>query len=231
MLTGSKDGMSTLEQSLNTLVKAGVVSYDEAIVRSLHPEGDRSGRAGMRLGRSKAPEPEAKPQPKPAGDPNGGRPSVIAPVRPADVIIVPGGRRIGEVLVESNLVPHAVVQAALAEAQSGPAKLLGQRLIESGVLDERNLARVVAYQHSLEVVDLRRTTPDPEATKLLDEEVARRLVAIPLAVQNDTVVVADRLPQRGRDRRTARRAGQADPGQGGCPGRRDPGTRQQLPGA
>jgi twitching motility protein PilT len=38
MLTGSKDGMSTLEQSLNTLVKAGVVSYDEAVVRSLYPK-------------------------------------------------------------------------------------------------------------------------------------------------------------------------------------------------
>jgi twitching motility protein PilT len=38
MLTGSKDGMSTLEQSLNTLVRAGVVSYDEAVVRTLYPK-------------------------------------------------------------------------------------------------------------------------------------------------------------------------------------------------
>jgi type IV pilus assembly protein PilB len=86
------------------------------------------------------------------------------------------------------------VAAALIEAQNGPAKLLGERLVEEGLLDERNLARVVAYQHSLDLVDLRTTTPAPGATDLLDEETARRVVAIPLAVQDGTVVVAAAYP-------------------------------------
>ena len=39
------------------------------------------------------------------------------------------------------------------------------------------------------MVDLREVTPDPAATTLLDEAAARRLVAIPLAVTGDAIVV------------------------------------------
>jgi twitching motility protein PilT len=38
LVTGSKDGMVTLEQSLSTLVQNGVVSYDDAVARSLYPK-------------------------------------------------------------------------------------------------------------------------------------------------------------------------------------------------
>lgn len=36
--TGQRDGMQTLEASLSNLVASGVVSYDEAVQRTLHPE-------------------------------------------------------------------------------------------------------------------------------------------------------------------------------------------------
>lgn len=38
LLTGSKDGMLTLEQSLNALLRDGVISHDEALARSLYPK-------------------------------------------------------------------------------------------------------------------------------------------------------------------------------------------------
>ena len=37
IVTGQHDGMQTLEMSLTELVAAGVVSYDEAVARSLYP--------------------------------------------------------------------------------------------------------------------------------------------------------------------------------------------------
>jgi twitching motility protein PilT len=37
LLTGQREGMVTFEQSLSTLVQAGVVSYEEAVARSLYP--------------------------------------------------------------------------------------------------------------------------------------------------------------------------------------------------
>ncbi len=41
ILTGQREGMQTLESALSTLVVAGVVSYDEAISRSLYPRDVR----------------------------------------------------------------------------------------------------------------------------------------------------------------------------------------------
>jgi twitching motility protein PilT len=38
IVTGQRDGMQTLETSLNALVRAGAVSYDEAVTRSLYPK-------------------------------------------------------------------------------------------------------------------------------------------------------------------------------------------------
>jgi twitching motility protein PilT len=37
IITGQKDGMQTLEQSLSQLVSLGTVSYDEAVARSMYP--------------------------------------------------------------------------------------------------------------------------------------------------------------------------------------------------
>jgi type IV pilus assembly protein PilB len=141
----------------------------------------------MRLGgRSRTPEPG------PAEEPDAV--ALIEPTRPTDLTVVQGGRRIGELLITANLASPAQVVAALKEAQQGPPKLLGQRLVEAGLLDDRDLAKVVAWQRSLDVVDLRTVTPEPAATRLLDEATARRIVAIPLSVSGDTMVAAVAFP-------------------------------------
>jgi type IV pilus assembly protein PilB len=113
-----------------------------------------------------------------------------APARPADLGVRPGGMRLGEMLVEARLVTEEQVTTALQEAQRGTGKRLGQLLVELGTLDERDLARVLAKQQSLEVVDLRRITPDPAATELMSEATSRALTAITLSVDGDNVVVA-----------------------------------------
>ena len=115
--------------------------------------------------------------------------------RPDDLGLRPGGRRLGEILVDANLVTREQVVAALMEAQrDSQPKLLGQRLIEHGVADERKVAWAVARQHSLEYVDLRELAPEAAATKLLAESHARALTAIPLAVHGEALVVAVAFP-------------------------------------
>jgi type IV pilus assembly protein PilB len=113
-----------------------------------------------------------------------------APTRPQDLGVRPGGMRLGEMLVEANLATAEQVTEALQEAQRGTGKRLGQLLVELGTLDPRDLARVLARQQGLEVVDLRRITPDPAATDLMSEATARTLSAIPLSIDGDSVVVA-----------------------------------------
>ena len=121
------------------------------------------------------------------------------PLRPTDASLVPGGRRLGELFVDANIVDRSVVVAALVDAQNGAPKRLGRRLIDQGVVTERDVAWAVAQQHGLEAVDLRTVTPEPVATRLLDEATARQVIAIPLALyqdqqQGEMVAVAVALP-------------------------------------
>ena len=54
LVTGAKDGMITLEQSLTHLVQNGVVTYDDAVMRSLYPK-DIEARPGYRAAGAGAP--------------------------------------------------------------------------------------------------------------------------------------------------------------------------------
>jgi len=38
LVTGSKDGMVTFEQSVSQLIQAGVITYEDAAARSLYPK-------------------------------------------------------------------------------------------------------------------------------------------------------------------------------------------------
>ncbi len=121
----------------------------------------------------------------------------VASTRPAETGVRFGGTRLGEMLIEAKLATEQQVVAALEAAQQGTGKRLGQLLVELGTLDERDLARVLAKQQSLEVVDLRQITPDPAATELMTEAMARSLSAVALSVNDDKVIVAvaDPSPQ------------------------------------
>jgi type IV pilus assembly protein PilB len=112
------------------------------------------------------------------------------PARVSDLTVTAGGNRLGEMLVDANLVSGEQIAEALKLLQSSSGKRLGRLLVELGTLDERGLARMLARQHGLEFVDLREVRPDPAATELLSETTARELTAIPLRVENDLVVVA-----------------------------------------
>ena len=49
LVTGQREGIVTLEQSLSALVQSGVVEYDEAVARSLYPK-DVEARPRLRAG-------------------------------------------------------------------------------------------------------------------------------------------------------------------------------------
>jgi type IV pilus assembly protein PilB len=111
-------------------------------------------------------------------------------VAPTDLKVALGGGRLGEMLIDANLTTEDQIVEALHLLQSSGGKRLGQLLIELGTLDEHDLARMLATQNELEVVDLRETLPAEDATALLSEQHARALTAIPLSLEGNTVVVA-----------------------------------------
>jgi type IV pilus assembly protein PilB len=107
----------------------------------------------------------------------------------SDKSVGSGGRRIGEMLVDAQLVtPDQIVEALhLLAEKSG--KRMGQLLVEQGVLDARDLATTLAEQMSLPLIDLRRIAPQREATELLTESQARAFVAVPVEIREDDVLV------------------------------------------
>jgi type IV pilus assembly protein PilB len=109
---------------------------------------------------------------------------------PQDLLVKPGGARLGELLVEANLATRDQVVAALAQAMGGSGKSLGSHMIADGSIDERDLAQMLARQQSLDVLDLRQLIPDPTAAALMTESMARALTAIPVSADQDDVVVA-----------------------------------------
>jgi Type II secretion system (T2SS), protein E, N-terminal domain len=96
---------------------------------------------------------------------------------------------LGELLVRAGLVAPNDLYAGLATARA-TGRRLGEVLVDQGLVGERDLAQLVAQQEDLEFVDLAKLDLDPRAVGLLSEHTGRRYRAIPLRIDEGSVVVA-----------------------------------------
>ena len=89
-----------------------------------------------------------------------------------------GRRRLGEVLVSQGVLTElqlAETLAAQADVPPGEARLrLGPLVVERGLVAERDITHALAEALDLELVDLSKTTIDPEIVRLLPRVVAER---------------------------------------------------------
>jgi type IV pilus assembly protein PilB len=112
-----------------------------------------------------------------------------------DLAVVSGGGRFGELLVRKQLVSRGAIMEALLQ-QTGSGKRLGQLLVDSGVITDRQLAETLSDQLDIPIADLRNDRPEAEAVSKLSEHIARELVAVPLRIRDNKleVVIADPTP-------------------------------------
>jgi type IV pilus assembly protein PilB len=96
---------------------------------------------------------------------------------------------LGELIVRAGLVASNDLYAALASARAS-GRRLGEVLIEQELVSERDLAKIVAEQEGLDFVDLGKLDLDQKAVDLLSERTARQYCAIPFLVEAHGVVVA-----------------------------------------
>jgi type IV pilus assembly protein PilB len=96
---------------------------------------------------------------------------------------------LGRLLVEHGLLSDLTVQRAIAQAQAS-GKRLGEVLVEEELLDERSLAQLVAEQEELDFIDLGKFDLDPEATRLLPASLAWDCQAVAFAFNETAVKVA-----------------------------------------
>jgi type IV pilus assembly protein PilB len=99
---------------------------------------------------------------------------------------------LGELIVRAGLLSSVQLDAALA-ASRATGRRLGEVLIEDELVDERELAQIVAKQEGLEFIDLGKHDLEDEAVDLLSESSARRYVALPYKLEGSAVcvVIAD----------------------------------------
>ncbi len=96
---------------------------------------------------------------------------------------------LGTLIFREGLLSAEQLEDALGESVKR-GKRLGQVLVERGLLDESQVARVLARQKGLDYVDLRETPVDPEAAALLGSETAWLTHAVPVTVTDGTPLVA-----------------------------------------
>ena len=99
---------------------------------------------------------------------------------------------LGELIVRAGLLSSVQLDAALASARSS-GRRLGEVLVEDELVDERGLAQVVAQQEGLEFIDLGKHDLEHGAVDLLSESSARRYLALPYKLEGSAVcvVIAD----------------------------------------
>ena len=96
---------------------------------------------------------------------------------------------LGTLIFRAGLLPAEAIENALEEGVK-TGKRLGEILTERGLIQEADLARLLAGQKGLSFVTLREQIVDPAAAGLFSEDQARLFRALPYAFEDGVPVVA-----------------------------------------
>lgn len=98
-------------------------------------------------------------------------------------------KRLGDLLVEEGIVSEDQIQQALS-AQRSTGQKLGDALIDLGFITEKQMLEFLSQQLGLPLIDLGRAPVDADAVQILPEVHARRLRAMVVARNGETLRVA-----------------------------------------
>ena len=96
---------------------------------------------------------------------------------------------LGTLIFRAGLLGEEQLEDALQEGMR-TGKRLGEVLLERGWLNERDLGQMLAGQKGLPFVDVSVGDVEPDALKALDQDDARRQVALPLFYEDGELVIA-----------------------------------------
>jgi type IV pilus assembly protein PilB len=103
-------------------------------------------------------------------------------------------RRLGDVAVELGFVDRELMEQVMAKERQAHVPM-GALLVEAGLLDSAQLARILAERNTLEYVDLNEFEVDQGAANLIDAAEARRYRAVPIAfLESGVLLVATADP-------------------------------------
>jgi len=98
-------------------------------------------------------------------------------------------RKLGELLLETGLLsPEKLTEALNKQKNSG--KRLGQQLIEMNVISEEEMAFALAMQLKIPYVDLTYHQIPLDVMETIPEEVSRKFICVPIALNSSILDVA-----------------------------------------
>jgi len=103
-------------------------------------------------------------------------------------------KSLGEMLVEENLITAEQLENAL-ELQRRQGGELSEVLVNQGLVKAEDLAAVLSVQLNVPLIDLKRHMVQPDALRLIPEDMARKHTLIPLDVVGDSLVVVMADPE------------------------------------
>ena len=103
-------------------------------------------------------------------------------------------RRLGDILIEANLITDEQLQYAL-NIQANTGQKLGEILTEEKIVEEEQLIHVLELQLGTLYVDIKKLSIKPEVPKNIDERLARLHTVIPVSKTGNilTLAMADPL--------------------------------------
>lgn len=110
------------------------------------------------------------------------------------VVLNPGRTRLGELLIERELLTTAQLEAALEEHRESQT-MLGEVLLRRDLISRRQLLMAVADQMAVELVDFDDIVVDEAAAELVSQNVAQRLRALPIGWDGNRLRVAMANPR------------------------------------
>jgi len=102
--------------------------------------------------------------------------------------------RLGEALIAEGAISEEQLNNMLSE-QKATGQMLGEILMDRGLINGQIMLRVLAKQLDVPFVQLRAGLIDPSVLKLIGEDEAKRLVAVPMFKVHNTLTIALSEPQ------------------------------------
>ena len=101
----------------------------------------------------------------------------------------------GDILINMGMVTPEQLEHAAEIKKRNPDRKIGEILVEQGLITPDDVAMVISLQINVPFIDLKLHTVQPNAIKLVSEDLARKHTIIPLDVVGDSLVVVMADPQ------------------------------------
>ncbi|MCM8764533.1 MAG: Flp pilus assembly complex ATPase component TadA [Candidatus Omnitrophica bacterium] len=96
---------------------------------------------------------------------------------------------LGQMLIEAGLLTEQQIENALKE-QVKTGKFLGRILVEKGLIDEKELKRILSVQAGIEMIDLKNTVIDKNAINVFPSALAKTYNVIPVKLEKNVLTLA-----------------------------------------